>query len=152
MKFCLENNLIKATTQTWGLKYQQMNYLIFKKMKSGKSAGIDGISADFLKVFWNKLKVLVTKAIKFCYNKGPLSTSLRQSIITCLRKGNKDRSCLKNWRPISLLCIVYKMASAVIAERIKPYLNKFISRSQTGYLSGRYIGESTGLFMIQCTM
>ena len=37
------------------------------------------------------------------------------------------------------------MASAVIAERIKHYLNKIISRSQTGYLSGRYIGESTRL-------
>ena len=74
-----------------------------------------------------------------------MSTSLRQSIITCLPKGHKDRTNLKNWRPISLLCVVYKMASAAIAERIKPYLNTIISRSQTGYLSGRFIGESTRL-------
>ena len=37
------------------------------------------------------------------------------------------------------------MASAVIAERMKPHLEKIISRNQTGFLKGRYIGESTRL-------
>ena len=37
------------------------------------------------------------------------------------------------------------MASAAKADRIKPYLNTIISRSQTGYLSERFIGESTRL-------
>ena len=114
-------------------------------MKNGKSPGIDGISVDFLKVFWIRLKYFITNCINFCYKKGKLSYSLRQSIITCLPKGNKDRQCLKNWRPISLLCLIYKMASAVIAERMKPHLEKIISRNQTGFLKGRYIGESTRL-------
>ena len=118
---------------------------VLKKMKSGKSPGIDGISADFLEVFWIRLKYFIINFINFCYKKGKLSYSLRQSIITCLPKGNKDRQCLKNWRPISLLCVIYKMASAVITERMKPYLEKIISRNQTGFLKGRYIGESTRL-------
>ena len=37
------------------------------------------------------------------------------------------------------------MASAAIAERIKPYLENLISKNQTGFLKGRYIGESTRL-------
>ena len=49
---------------------------------------------------------------------------------------------MKNWRPISLLCAVYKLISGVIAERIKPCLDKIISKSQTGFIKGRYIGES----------
>ena len=118
---------------------------VLKKMKNGKSPDIDGISVDFLKVFWIRLKYFITNCINFCYKKGKLSYSLRQSIITCLPKGNKDRQCLKNWRPISLLCVIYKMASAVIAERMKPHLEKIISRNQTGFLKGRYIGESTRL-------
>ena len=78
--------------------------------------------------------------------KGKLSYSLRQSLITCLPKGNKDRQFLKNWRPIVLLSVIYKMASAAIAERIiKPYLENLISKNQTGFLKGRYIGESTRL-------
>ena len=81
-------------------------------MKNGKSPGIDGISVDFLKVFWIKLKSFITNAINACYKKDKVSYSLRQSIITCLPKGKKDRQFLKNWRPIALLCIIYKMASA----------------------------------------
>ena len=78
---------------------------------------MDGISSEFLKVFWEKLKYLVTNALNACFQKGKLSTSLRQCIVTLLPKGNKDRSQLKNWRPISLLSVVYKLASGAIAER-----------------------------------
>ena len=78
-----------------------------KSMKNNKTPGIDGIPADFLKVFWRQLKFFVTNAINSCYKKGILSTTLRQSVITCLPKGKKERKLLKNWRPISLLCTTY---------------------------------------------
>ena len=62
---------------------------VLKKMKNNKSPGIDGISADFIKVFWHKLKFFITNAINRCYTKGILTVLMRQSIITCLPKGNK---------------------------------------------------------------
>ena len=114
-------------------------------MKNSKSPGIDGISVDFLKVFWGKLKFLIVNAINSCYSKGIMSTSMRQAIITCIPKGNKDRKLIKNWRPISLLTVVYKLASTVIAERIKPFLNNIISESQSGFMPDRCIGDSTRL-------
>ena len=51
---------------------------VLEKFKNNKSPGIDGIAAEFLKVFWKKLKVLVTNAINTCYSKGELSISLRK--------------------------------------------------------------------------
>ena len=60
---------------------------ILKRMKSHKTLGIDGIAVEFLRVFWLKLKYIVTNALNCCYNNGCLSTSLQQSIITCLPKG-----------------------------------------------------------------
>ena len=118
---------------------------VLKKFKNNKSPGIDGISSEFLKVFWKKLKVLVANAINMCYSKGELSISLRKSVITCLPKENKDRKLIKNWRPISLLCVIYKLASAAISERLKPLLDILISQSQSGFIQGRRIGESTRL-------
>ena len=118
---------------------------VLKKFKNNKSPGIDGISSEFLKVFWRKLKVLVMNAINKCYSKGELSISLRKSVITCLPKDNKDRKQIKNWRPISLLCVVYKLASASIAERIKPLLDKLISKNQSGFIQGRRISDSMRL-------
>ena len=116
-----------------------------KKMKNSKSPGIDGISVDFLKVFWGKLKFFITNAINSCYSKGIMSTSMRQAIITCIPKGDKDRKFIKNWRPISLLTVIYKLASSVIAERIKPFLNAIISEPQSGFIPGRCIGDCTRL-------
>ena len=44
-----------------------------------------------------------------------------------------------------MLCVVYKLASGAIANRIKPFLNFLINNEQTGFVPGRFIGESTRL-------
>ena len=61
-------------------------------------------------------------------------------IIICLPKPDKNRQYLKNWRPISLLNVIYKLASSVIANRIKSVLNKIIHED----LKGLYIWEIFG--------
>ena len=114
-------------------------------MKQNKTPGIDGITAEFLKVFWGKMKYFVTESLNCGYRKGELSISMRQCIITCLPNPDKDRSFIKNWRPISLLSTIYKLASAAIAERLKPSLDQLISDCQTGFIKGRQISDSTRL-------
>ena len=52
---------------------------------------------------------------------------------------------MKNWRPITLLNVSYKILSSVIAKRIKSVLPNIIHENQKGFLSGRYIGENTRL-------
>ena len=64
-------------------------------------------------------------------------------IISCLPKGDKPRHFLKNWRPITLLNVLYKIISGCISHRIKSTLDYLISDTQTGFLKGRYIGENT---------
>ena len=74
-----------------------------------------------------------------------MSISLRQCLISCIPKGNKHRIFLKNWRPISLLSCVYKILSSAVANRLKGVLDKSILRTQTGFISERYIGENIHL-------
>ena len=114
-------------------------------MKHNKTPGIDGITVEFLKVFWGSLKNYVLKALNCCFMKEKMSTSLRQCIIVCLPKPNKDRSLIKNWRPISLLSVIYKLASGVIAKRLKDVLDTIISKCQNGFVPGRHISDSTRL-------
>ena len=95
-----------------------------KQMKNNKCPGIDGFPSEFFKVFWGKLKYFVLRALNESYVSGQLSISLRQCIISCLPKGNKPRHLLKNWRPISLLSVVYKIASSALSARLKSYLKK----------------------------
>ena len=113
-----------------------------KNMKNGKSPGQDGFTVEFFKFFWIDISYFILRSLNYGYRCGNLSVTQKQGVITCLPKPNKCRQTLKNWRPISLLNVVYKMASAVIANRIKTVLNKLIHEDQKGFLSGRYIGEN----------
>ena len=91
------------------------------------------------------MKIFILRSLNHAYITGEMSTSLRQCIITCLPEGNKPREFLKNWRPISLLSVIYKIGSTAIANRIKKILDKIISKNQAGFVKGRFIGENTRL-------
>ena len=70
---------------------------------------------------------------------------MRQSIIKCIPKDDKPRQFLKNWRRISLLCVLHKFISSAIANRLKQVLDTLISKTQTGFIQGCNIGESIRL-------
>ena len=46
---------------------------------------------------------------------------------------------------MTLLYVVYKIASSAIANRLKLVLDEIIDKDQTGFLKGRYSGENTRL-------
>ena len=50
---------------------------------------------------------------------------------------------MKNWWSISLTSPLYKMATNVIACRLKKVLLVLISQSQNSFIKGRFIGERT---------
>lgn len=52
---------------------------------------------------------------------------------------------LKNWRTITLLNVIYKLALGSLAERMRTVLDKLINNDQTVFLKGRFIGESIRL-------
>ena len=111
-------------------------------MKSNKSPGSVGFTSEFLKVFWKYLGIFVVRSINYGYFVNSLSITQRHGIITCLPKGDKPKHFLKNWRPISLLNTVYKIASGSIANRVKTYLDKIINPDQTGFIKGRNLAEN----------
>ena len=123
----------------------QETLTVLKAMKRNKSPGSDGFSSEFFKVFWNKLGPFIVRSLNYGYSTGELSITQKEGIIVCIPKENKPKQFLKNWRPITLLNTVYKLGSGVIANRIKTVLDKLISKDQTGFMAGRYIGENTRL-------
>ena len=46
---------------------------------------------------------------------------------------------------MTLLDVVYKIASGAIANRLKLVLDELIDKDQTGFIKGRFIGENTRL-------
>ena len=71
-----------------------------------------------------------------------MSLSQKQAIITLIEKKGKDRLLLENGRLISLLNVIAKMFSKVIAATIKNVLPYIIHHNQSGLIKDRYIGET----------
>ena len=90
-----------------------------KNMQNNKSPGSTGFTTEFFNFFWKDLGHFLIKSLNFGFQKGGLSATQKEGIITCIPKGNKSKKYIKNWRPISLLNISYKNASGCIANRIK---------------------------------
>jgi len=116
-----------------------------KQTSNNKSPGIDGIPADFYKVFWNDIASYLVNAINKAFQKGEMSVNHRRGIISLIPKKNKDSMFIKNWRPITLLCADYKLLSKAIANRIKVHLVDLIHTDQSGFVKDRYIGQNIDL-------
>jgi hypothetical protein len=71
-------------------------------MKLNKAPGLDGLSVEFYRKFWNNLKKLVTKVFNFNYERGHLSNSQKIGAISLIFKKN-DPLSLDNYCPITLL-------------------------------------------------
>ena len=82
------------------------------------------------------------ESVNESFEKGEMSNSQKQAVITLIEKKGKDRCFRENWRPISLLNVDAKILSKVIATRIKKVLSDIIHNNQSGYVSDRYIGET----------
>ena len=120
-------------------------FKVLKNMKRNKSPGSDGFTVEFYQFFWNELKIPMIRSFRESFKNNHLTNTQKLGIITCLPKPGKPKEFIKNWRPISLINVDYKIISGVIANRMKKYLDKLISNSQKGFVSGRYIGECTRL-------
>lgn len=118
---------------------------VLKLFRNNKSPGNDGITVEFYRQFWQKLYGSLVECYNYSLEKGQLSTSQRQAIITLTEKEGKDRLYIKNWHPISLLNVDYKILTKVLANRIKSVLPSIINCNQTGYVEGRQINQSIRL-------
>ena len=71
--------------------------------KNNKSSGNDGLTKEFYCWFWNDIKDIFMKSLCEPKKLKQLCFSQRQVIIKLLKKPNKDKRYVANWKPISLL-------------------------------------------------
>ena len=106
-----------------------------KQMKNGSAPVCDGITVEFLKMFWTRISKLLTLSFNSAFENGNLSSSQRTAVITLIHKG-KDlaRDNLKNWRPTSLTNSDYKLLAKCLALRLGDVINDAVSGDQVHFI------------------
>ena len=82
---------------------------------------------EFYVAFFGALGPLLLKTFNYFFEKGELSTSQKQAVITLIQKKDGDVTLIKNWRPISLINVDIKIASKALAARMKTVIHSLIS-------------------------
>ena len=99
-------------------------------MNRNKSPGIDGLTVEFNIIFWDQLKQMFHRVVISILKEEHLTRSMKKSVISLsIRK--KDKTNLKNFRPISVLNVDYKIISKALANRLKVVMSSIISPEQS---------------------
>ena len=114
---------------------------------NGKSPGSDGLTAEFYKTFWHKIGDYVVNSLNYSYDNMELPHEQGRGLITLIPKPQKDHTLVKNYRPLSLLNVDYKIAAKTLASRLKKVIPSIINSNQTGFIKNRFIGESIRLIL-----
>jgi hypothetical protein len=119
------------------------------QLKHNKAPGPDGFLAEFYQIFRKTNKVDLMALFKDFYeDKLPLF-NLNFEIITLLLK-QKEASHIKQFRPICLLNVSFKIFTKVMVNRMTGIATKLINPSQMAFMSGRIIME--GVVMLHETI
>ena len=105
-------------------------------LQPNKVPGADGLPVELYRAFWDKLGPELLEVCREIYREGVLTNSMREGIISLLfKKGDTDQ--IKNWRPVTLLCVDLKLVAKVLTGRLKRALPSVIGEDQTCGIVGR---------------
>ena len=111
------------------------------EMENNKSPGSDGLTREFYRFFFVELGSILLKVTHVIHECGELPESMSQGIVSLVPKKG-DTTSLKNWRPISLLNIDYKIITKALAAKITKVIGNIISQDQTCCIPGRDIADN----------
>ena len=91
-------------------------YKLLDRFPNNKMPGNDGSPVEFYKKFWFLISDPFINSINECFEKGKMSVSQKQAVITLIEKKGGDHSSLENWQPISLLNVDTKIMTKSMTD------------------------------------
>jgi len=99
---------------------------------------------EFFTALWDTVEGDILEVYHVALSSGKLHSNLNTGLFFLIPKGGPTTN-LKNWRPITLLGIVYKIVAKTLAKRLQPLLDIIIRPNQTGFIKERSIIDNVFL-------
>ncbi|GKB40109.1 putative RNA-directed DNA polymerase, partial [Tanacetum coccineum] len=103
-----------------------------------KALGPDGFTFGFIKRYWELLKNDIMEFVTRFLDTKKMPMGSNSSFITLIPKVSNPIH-VKDYRPISLINIHYKLIAKVLASRLAKVVDKIVSQEQSGFILGRQI-------------
>ena len=111
------------------------------QMRPLKAPGPDGFPARFFQRHWEVVKDAVIAAVQGFFRDGYLPPGVNDTAIVLIPKGD-DPVELKDFRPISLCNVIYKVILKCLVNGLRPILDNIISMEQSAFVPGRLITDN----------
>ena len=113
-----------------------------------KAPGPDGFPAQFFQRNWGLMKADIITAVQNFFETGVLPDGVNDTCIVLIPKIQFPEQ-LKDFRPISLCNVIYKVVSKCLVNRLRPILEDIISPNQSAFIPGRMITDNA-LIAFEC--
>ncbi|KAI0513681.1 hypothetical protein KFK09_009711 [Dendrobium nobile] len=119
---------------------EEIKHIVFTG-KSNTAPGPDGFTFDFYKSTWNVIQHQLCSAVISFFNTGFMPNQTKATAIALIPK-NPHASNVKDYRPIALCNVIYKIIAKIIANRMKIVMPLIIHPSQGGFIHKRIISDN----------
>ncbi|KAJ3581524.1 hypothetical protein NHX12_016552, partial [Muraenolepis orangiensis] len=106
-------------------------------LRQGKSPGHDNIHPEFVTHQSETTSAWLCSFFSSCFQRSKLPKTWRRAAVIALLKPGKTAEDPKAYRPISLLCVPFKILERMILSRIEPVVDPQLPREQAGFRRGR---------------
>ena len=110
---------------------------ILQKLDVNKSCGPDDISPILLKCFSQYLSPSLSSLFNRSLRDGELPNDWLNANVCPVYKDKGDKNCVDNYRPISLLSVVSKVAERCMYNNVSSVMGESIFKDQHGFMKGR---------------
>ncbi|WVZ96688.1 hypothetical protein U9M48_042292 [Paspalum notatum var. saurae] len=111
-------------------------------MPGDKAPGPDGFTGTFFKTCWDIIKDDVTAAFHQLHDLNGSHFKLLNSANIVLIPKKLEAKYVGDYRPISLIHGIAKIFSKLLANRLAPYLDTLVSKSQSAFVRKRCIQDN----------
>ncbi|GKV28743.1 hypothetical protein SLEP1_g37755 [Rubroshorea leprosula] len=105
---------------------------------SSKSPGPDGFNFRFIKEMWEDIKSEIIDFVQEFHRLGRLVRGSNASFIVLIPKVENPQR-IEEFRPISLIGVMYKIIAKLLANRLRKVLPKIIGEQQMAFIGGRQL-------------
>ena len=105
-----------------------------KGLGKNKTPGSDGLTYEFYQKFWPELQDIYMRQLNEGIERGELTTSQKQNVIRIIPKKDKDKTQIKNWKPLTLRQGDAKIDSKTLADMMIEVMSDLIHPNQIAYI------------------